>query len=78
MKGVAFIGGQSGAAKTFVVVDLALSLATGMPFFGRVVEERVGVVIVVSEGQSMMGSSRRGRPSYEVARYLKAADRLDH
>ncbi len=55
-EGVAFIGGQSGVAKTFVVVDLALSLATGMPFFGRVVKERVGVVIVVSEGQSMIAA----------------------
>jgi len=55
-EGVAFIGGQSGAAKTFVVVDLALSLSTGIPFFGRAVKERVGVVMVVAEGQSMIAA----------------------
>jgi AAA domain len=54
--GIAFVGGQSGAAKTFVVVYLAHSLATALPFFGRIVKERVGVVIVASEGQNMMAA----------------------
>ena len=38
--GVAFIGGQSGAGKTFLAVDLAIALTTGQPFFGRKVKER--------------------------------------
>jgi hypothetical protein len=67
-QGVAFIGGQSGAAKTFIVVDVALSLSTGKPFFGRVVKERVGVVMVVSEGQAMMAAR------IEAARRTKAPD----
>jgi RecA-family ATPase len=41
--GVAFVGGQSGAAKTLVAVYLAHSLATTLPFFGRMVRGRVGV-----------------------------------
>lgn len=49
---IAFIGGQSGAGKTFIAIDLAVSLASGEPFFGRIVKERVGVAIFASEGAS--------------------------
>lgn len=51
-EGIAFIGGQSGAGKTFVAVDLAVALASdkGQELFGRRVRERVGVVIVAAEG----------------------------
>lgn len=51
-EGIAFVGGQSGAGKTFVVVDLAVALAAEglQEFFGRRVRERVGVVIVAAEG----------------------------
>lgn len=48
--GIAFVGGQSGAGKTFVAIDLAVSLGSGEPFFGRKVCERVGVVILAAEG----------------------------
>lgn len=48
--GIAFLGGQSGSGKTFVSIDLAVSLASGEPFFGQKVCERVGVVIVAAEG----------------------------
>ena len=48
--GIAFIGGQSGAGKTFIAVDLAISLATGQPFFGKRVKEKVGVIIIAGEG----------------------------
>lgn len=50
--GIAFIGGQSGAGKTFLAVDLAVALASGngQEFFGRRVRERIGVVIVAAEG----------------------------
>ena len=48
--GIAFIGGQSGAGKTFVAVDIAVSLSTGQPFFGKRVKEKVGVIIIAGEG----------------------------
>lgn len=55
-EGIAFIGGQSGSGKTFVAVDLAVSLASGTPFFGHRVNERVGVVILAAEGSSTIAS----------------------
>jgi AAA domain len=70
-EGIAFIGGQSGAAKTFVAVYLAHSLATGMPFFGLAVKERVGVVIVAAEGRGMIAArieAIRRTKSPEIAR----------
>ncbi len=56
LEGIAFLGGQSGAGKTFVGVDCALSLATGTDFFGRPVKERCGVVILAAEGRSMIAA----------------------
>lgn len=53
-EGVVIVGGQSGAAKTFLVIDLAVSLATGQPFFGRRVSERVGTLILAAEGAGTM------------------------
>lgn len=55
-EGIAFIGGQSGAGKTFLAIDLAHSLATGSAFFGRAVRDAIGVVIVASEGQAMIAA----------------------
>jgi AAA domain-containing protein len=67
--GLAFIGGQSGAGKTFVAVDLAVSLTTQTAFFDRKVGERVGVVIVAGEGRGMLAArveaARRHRASHE-------------
>ena len=48
--GIAFIGGQSGAGKTFVAIDMAAALATGQSFFGKRVKEKVGVVFIAGEG----------------------------
>lgn len=48
--GIAFVGGQSGAGKTYIAVDLAVALASQTDFFGFPVRERVGVVIVAGEG----------------------------
>ncbi len=59
MHGIAFLGGQSGAGKTFVAVDLAVALASGQPFFEQKVRERVGVVILAAEGFSTLGSRIR-------------------
>lgn len=49
-EGVAILGGQSGAGKTFTGIDLAVSLATEQPFFGRRVAEPVGTLILAAEG----------------------------
>lgn len=54
-EGICFVGGQSGAGKTFVAVDLAVSLASGEPFFGHKIAERVGVVILAAEGSGTIG-----------------------
>jgi hypothetical protein len=48
--GVVIIGGQSQAGKSYVAVDLALSLATGADFFGKAVNKTVGVVYAAPEG----------------------------
>jgi hypothetical protein len=68
--GIAFVGGQSGAGKTFIIVDLALALATGTPFFGRDVHERVGVAIVASEGRGMLPAR------IEAARLNRLPDKM--
>jgi AAA domain len=47
---VAFIGGQSGAGKTYIALLLATCLASGKPFFGRAIKEPVGVAILAAEG----------------------------
>ena len=54
-RGIAFVGGQSGAGKTFVIVDLAMALVSEQPFFGHEVKERVGVVILAAEGADTFG-----------------------
>jgi hypothetical protein len=48
--GICFLGGQSGAAKTFVEVNMATCLTSGVDFFGRKVKERVGCAILAAEG----------------------------
>lgn len=49
-EGIAFVGGQSGAGKSFVATDLAAALASGQSFFGHEVREKVGVAILAAEG----------------------------
>lgn len=48
--GVGFIGGQSGAGKSFLACHLAVCVASGEPFFGRKVKERCGVLYIAAEG----------------------------
>ncbi len=68
--GICFIGGQSGAGKTFVAVDLAVSLASGSSFFSYPTIERVGVVILAAEGAHTLASR------IEVAKEQKAPAKL--
>jgi hypothetical protein len=48
--GTALVSGQWGTYKTFVVVDLALSLMAGQTFAGRAVNRRCGVLFIAAEG----------------------------
>lgn len=55
-RGILFIGGQSGAGKTFVACHMANSLASASPFFDRAVKERVASAIVSKEGTENIGN----------------------
>jgi len=55
-RGILFIGGQSGAGKTFIGCHLGNSLGSGEPFFGHAVKERVGFAIVSKEGTENIGN----------------------
>jgi len=52
--GLVFLGGQGSAGKTFIAVGMAVALATGEPFFGRAVNEKVGTLIIAAEGREDM------------------------
>jgi AAA domain len=52
--GVVINGGQSSTGKTFLEIYKALCLATGIPFFGYKVNERVGTVFVAAEGRGAL------------------------
>jgi hypothetical protein len=52
--GLVFLGGQGSAGKSFIAVGMAVALATGEPFFGRAVNERVGTLIIAAEGREDM------------------------
>jgi AAA domain/Bifunctional DNA primase/polymerase, N-terminal len=54
--GVAFIGGQSRAGKTFIAVAMGVALASGKNFFNYRVKERVGVLYVAGEGGANFGA----------------------
>lgn len=56
LQGLPFIGGQSSAGKTFVAILLACCAASGSPFMGHEVRQRVGSVIVAAEGRSMLAA----------------------
>jgi hypothetical protein len=56
LDGLPFIGGQSSAGKTFITVLLAACAATGKPFFGRAVKERVGSIVIAAEGRTMLSA----------------------
>jgi AAA domain len=67
--GIGFIGGQSGAGKSFLAVDLAVAIATGegASFFGRPVRQRAGVAIIAAEGAAGMPSRIEAARGYRNA-----------
>jgi hypothetical protein len=68
------IGGQSGAGKSFIMVELARCLATGEPFFGRMVTRRVGVAIIAAEGAEAMPKRLKAlRMHYDIDGLLPIA-----
>jgi hypothetical protein len=48
--GHGLLSGQWGAAKTFVVFDLAAAIWTGQPFLGHAVKRQCGVLLIAAEG----------------------------
>lgn len=52
--GVGFLGGQSGALKTFVAVTFCGSVARGVPFAGRKIESPGAALYVAFEGQGTL------------------------
>ena len=48
--GIGFLVAKPGMGKTFLAVDLALSTANGLRFFGRAVAKRGGTHIIAAEG----------------------------
>ena len=69
-RGVGFMGGQSGAYKTFTALDMLFCIATGEPFAGRAIERRGGGLYVAAEGQGTIRDriiARRTRLPYPEA-----------
>lgn len=87
---LALLFGASGCGKSFVAVDLALSVATGTPFHGRPVRQGP-VVYIAGEGRNGLGrrfdawcahhqTSRKGAPiavSRSSAKFLTAENLKD-
>lgn len=59
LRGLAAIGGAKGIGKTWVLTDLALSVANGVPFLGRYPVEVPGPVLVIqTEGSRRPAAAR--------------------
>jgi AAA domain/Bifunctional DNA primase/polymerase, N-terminal len=52
--GIAVTGGQSTAGKTFIQIHKSICLATGLPYFGHRIVERVGTAFVAAEGRALI------------------------
>jgi hypothetical protein len=66
-EGVALIVGQWGTFKTFVAVDLAVSVMTMTPFAGRAVHRQGGVLFIAAEGQEQVRVRLQGAALGKVA-----------
>ncbi|RTL89374.1 MAG: AAA family ATPase [Hyphomicrobiales bacterium] len=54
--GLTFLGGQSGAAKSFLAVDLSAAAVLGDAFFVMKAEELVGVIYIAGEGAATIST----------------------
>lgn len=52
LAGLAFLGGQSGAGKTFVAIHLSVCLAAMLPFFGKKARQQSAILYAAAEGQA--------------------------
>lgn len=63
--GLVIDGGQSGAGKSYIEIDMAVAIASGQDWFGEPVRERCGVVYIAAEGWDTIGrriiSAKRAR-----------------
>lgn len=59
--GVGFIGGQSGAMKTFFALHLATCIMTGEALAGRKIERTGGIAYVAAEGESTLAPRLHAR-----------------
>jgi hypothetical protein len=55
-RGLTFLGGQSGAGKSFLAIDLSVAVATNGKFFGLETDERRGVVYIAAEGAATLSA----------------------
>lgn len=64
---VGFLGGQSGAMKTFMSVHLSMCIITGREFAGRKIEKPGGVAFVAAEGKaSIAGRLKAARRQFGI------------
>jgi AAA domain/Primase C terminal 2 (PriCT-2) len=71
--GTGLASGQWGSGKTFVMFDLAGSIITGLPFAGRNVSRRGGVMFVAAEGGSEITIRLEGLVEHKLAGDAMAA-----
>lgn len=68
---VVLLYGQPGSYKSFVALDIALTLAAGIPGWGRMEAEPCPVVFVAGEGPRSIARLRR--PAWRIARAVSGA-----
>jgi hypothetical protein len=66
-EGVGMIAGQWGTYKTFVVIDLSVSVMTKTPFAGRATHRQGGVLFIAAEGQGQVRIRIEGAAIGKVA-----------
>jgi Bifunctional DNA primase/polymerase, N-terminal/AAA domain/Primase C terminal 2 (PriCT-2) len=71
--GTGLASGQWGACKTFTMLDLAGSIATGLPFAGREIIRTGGVLFIAAEGDTEIESRLQGLVNHKLASEAMAA-----
>ena len=72
-EGVGLIAGQWGTYKTFIVIDLSVSVMTKTPFAGRPIHRQGGVLFIAAEGQAQVRIRLKGVAIGKVAN-IKPSD----